>query len=164
MKLIHRIQTLLSIINLRPSTEGAAEWYMELTSAGPRLMLKRIVEGVLPGAPGGGMMMPPRFAGPGPEQMRPGFGPGMRSGPPLNGVPPAPFMPGPGMPPGPGGGYGGYGGGPPAPPPGGFMRPPPTGGGLPQRPGMPGCIEFMRTGSCSYGLECSYHHPPGGKM
>jgi len=33
---------------------------------------------------------------------------------------------------------------------------------LPQRPNAAHCIEFQKTGGCSYGKECPYHHPIGG--
>jgi len=30
---------------------------------------------------------------------------------------------------------------------------------LPQRPGQPDCIYFLRNGRCKYGATCKYHHP-----
>ncbi|OVA04348.1 zinc finger protein [Macleaya cordata] len=30
----------------------------------------------------------------------------------------------------------------------------------PERPGMPECRYYMRTGDCKYGSMCRYHHPP----
>ncbi|RZR70701.1 hypothetical protein BHM03_00001102 [Ensete ventricosum] len=29
----------------------------------------------------------------------------------------------------------------------------------PDRPGQPNCSFYLRTGSCSYGIKCKYHHP-----
>ncbi|KAG0450664.1 hypothetical protein HPP92_026604 [Vanilla planifolia] len=41
---------------------------------------------------------------------------------------------------------------------------PSTGGqneqNLPQRPGLPVCRFYMRTGECKFGATCKYHHPP----
>ncbi len=34
---------------------------------------------------------------------------------------------------------------------------------LPQRPGEPDCIYFLRNGRCKYGATCKYHHPTNGK-
>lgn len=36
------------------------------------------------------------------------------------------------------------------------------GGGefYPERPGMPDCAYYMRTGTCGYGSKCRYNHPP----
>ncbi len=31
---------------------------------------------------------------------------------------------------------------------------------LPQRPGEPDCIYYLRNGKCKYGDTCKYHHPP----
>ena len=31
---------------------------------------------------------------------------------------------------------------------------------LPQRPGEPECIYYLRNGKCKYGSSCKYHHPP----
>lgn len=31
---------------------------------------------------------------------------------------------------------------------------------LPQRPGEPDCIYYLRNGKCKYGATCKYHHPP----
>ncbi|KAG0478516.1 hypothetical protein HPP92_013235 [Vanilla planifolia] len=31
---------------------------------------------------------------------------------------------------------------------------------LPQRPGLPVCRFYMRTGECKFGATCKYHHPP----
>ncbi|XP_057508987.1 zinc finger CCCH domain-containing protein 32-like [Actinidia eriantha] len=30
----------------------------------------------------------------------------------------------------------------------------------PERPGVPDCAYYMRTGSCGYGAKCRYNHPP----
>lgn len=29
----------------------------------------------------------------------------------------------------------------------------------PERPGLPDCAYYMRTGSCGYGAKCRYNHP-----
>ncbi|CAM9103390.1 unnamed protein product [Choristocarpus tenellus] len=31
--------------------------------------------------------------------------------------------------------------------------------GMPQRPGMPECAYFMKTGACRFALSCKFHHP-----
>lgn len=36
--------------------------------------------------------------------------------------------------------------------------------GLPDRPGEPDCIYYMRTGSCSYGSNCRFNHPSNGRQ
>ncbi|KAJ4764575.1 Zinc finger CCCH domain-containing protein 32 [Rhynchospora pubera] len=37
-----------------------------------------------------------------------------------------------------------------------------SGSGLPERPGEPDCIYFLRNGSCGYGERCRYNHPRDG--
>lgn len=35
-----------------------------------------------------------------------------------------------------------------------------TGGeSYPERPGVPNCVYYMRTGCCGYGGRCRYNHP-----
>lgn len=29
----------------------------------------------------------------------------------------------------------------------------------PERPGVPNCVYYMRTGFCGYGIRCRYNHP-----
>lgn len=29
----------------------------------------------------------------------------------------------------------------------------------PERPGVPNCVYYMRTGFCGYGVRCRYNHP-----
>lgn len=31
---------------------------------------------------------------------------------------------------------------------------------FPDRPGEPDCIYYLRTGTCSYGSQCRFNHPP----
>jgi hypothetical protein len=109
----------------------------ELCNGGPRAMVKKIVEGIVPGDPAVARMKLAAAAA----------AAAARTG---------------NVPPPPGGGSGGAGvGGMPAgmqyPGPPQMNRPPSS--GLPQRPGAAACIEFVKTGGCSFGMECPYNHP-----
>jgi Zinc finger C-x8-C-x5-C-x3-H type (and similar) len=35
---------------------------------------------------------------------------------------------------------------------------------LPERPGEPDCVYYLRNGSCGYGDKCRYNHPRGSNL
>jgi hypothetical protein len=119
--------------------EGAAAWYMEVCGGGPRAMVKKIVEGIVPG---NSALNRSRMTASGTGSG--GMGSGMMN------------VPGP---PGGGGGKRGAPGGNSAGQPSGPGVSKPSPNGLPQRYGTAACIEFVKTGGCSFGMECPYNHP-----
>jgi Zinc finger C-x8-C-x5-C-x3-H type (and similar) len=38
------------------------------------------------------------------------------------------------------------------------------GSNLPERPGEPDCVYYLRNGSCGYGDRCRYNHPRGSNL